>query len=71
MKYSVHPVVRVSVKPKNMKDLPKLINGMKKLAQSDPLVECKNDEDTGENIIAGSGELHIEICLNDLIKEYA
>ncbi len=44
---------------------------MQRLAKSDPLVVCINDADTGENIIAGSGELHIEICLKDLIEEYA
>lgn len=44
---------------------------MKRLAKSDPLVVCINDEETGENIIAGSGELHVEICLNDLVNEYA
>ena len=71
MKYSVSPVVRVAVKPKNQAELPKLISGMKRLAKSDPLVLCINDEETGENIIAGSGELHVEICINDLISEYA
>jgi elongation factor 2 len=35
------------------------------------LVVCINDEQTGQNIIAGSGELHVEICINDLINEYA
>lgn len=71
MKYSVSPVVRVAVKPKNQSELPKLIQGMKRLAKSDPLVLCINDEETGENIIAGSGELHVEICINDLINEYS
>lgn len=71
MKYSVSPVVRVAVKPKNSQELPKLIQGMKRLAKSDPLVLCINDEETGENIIAGSGELHVEIVINDLINEYA
>lgn len=70
MKYSVSPVVRVAVKPKNPSELPKLIAGMQRLAKSDPLVVCTNDEETGENIIAGSGELHVEICINDLIGEY-
>jgi elongation factor 2 len=36
---------------------------MQKLAKSDPLVLCLTDKDTGENIIAGSGELHVEICI--------
>ena len=71
MKYSVSPVVRVAVKPKNQAELPKLVAGMKRLAKSDPLVLCINDEETGENIIAGSGELHVEICINDLRNEFA
>ena len=71
MKYSVSPVVRVAVKPKNHADLPKLIAGMQQLAKSDPLVLCINDQETGENVICGSGELHMEICLKDLIEEYA
>lgn len=71
MKYSVSPVVRVAVKPKNQSELPKLIQGMQRLSKSDPLVLCINDEETGENIIAGSGELHVEICINDLINEFA
>ena len=71
MKYSVSPVVRVAIKPKNQAELPKLIQGMNRLSKSDPLVLCINNEETGENIIAGSGELHVEICINDLINEYA
>ena len=70
MKYSVSPVVRVAVKPKNPGDLPKLVDGLKKLAKSDPLVLCEYDE-SGENVIAGCGELHVEICLNDLEKDFA
>ena len=70
MKYSVSPVVRVAVKPKNPADLPKLVDGIKKLSKSDPLVVCSLEE-TGENIIAGCGELHVEICLNDLEKDFA
>lgn len=65
MKYSVSPVVRVAVAPKHAADLPKLVDGLKKLAKSDPLVVCTIEE-TGENIVAGCGELHVEICLNDL-----
>ena len=71
MKYSVSPVVRVAVRPKDASDLPKLIQGMKRLAKSDPLVLCINNEETGQNIICGSGELHVEICINDLENDYA
>jgi elongation factor 2 len=70
MKYSVSPVVRVAVMAKNAADLPKLVDGLKKLSKSDPLVQCYSDEATGEHIIAGCGELHIEICLKDLVDEY-
>lgn len=70
MKYSVSPVVRVAVDVKNASDLPKLVEGLKKLSKSDPLVQCYT-EDSGEHIIAGCGELHVEICLKDLIEEFA
>lgn len=69
MKYSVSPVVRVAVEPKNPSDLPKLVEGLKRLSKSDPLVECIIEE-SGEHIIAGAGELHLEICLKDLQEEY-
>lgn len=62
MKFSVSPVVRVAVEPKNPADLPKLVEGLKRLAKSDPMVQCINEE-SGEHIIAGAGELHLEICL--------
>merc|ERR1719389_1359111 len=57
MKYSVSPCVKVSVKPKDGKDLPKLVEGLKKLSKSDPLVVCTTEE-SGEHVIAGCGELH-------------
>ncbi|QKF94107.1 eukaryotic translation elongation factor 2 [Fadolivirus algeromassiliense] len=64
MKFTVSPVVRVSVAPKNPADLPKLVEGLKKLSKSDPCVQVIINED--ETIVAGVGELHVEICLNDL-----
>merc|ERR1712061_462463 len=70
MKYSVSPVVKVAVKVKDGKDLPKLVEGLKKLSKSDPLVICTTEE-SGEHVIAGCGELHVEICLKDLREEYA
>merc|ERR1712100_923144 len=70
MKYSVSPVVKVSVRPKDGKDLPKMVEGLKKLSKSDPLVVCTIEE-SGEHVIAGCGELHVEICLKDLREEYA
>merc|ERR1712083_443893 len=70
MKYSVSPVVKVAVKVKDGKGLPKLLEGLKKLSKSDPLVVCTTEE-SGEHVIAGCGELHVEICLKDLREEYA
>jgi len=69
MKYSVSPVVRVAVEPKNGADLPKLIDGLKKLAKSDPLVQITLTE-SGQQVIAGCGELHVEICLHDLTEQF-
>jgi len=65
MKYSVAPVVRVAVRPKNPATLPKLVEGLKRLSKSDPLVQIAV-ESTGEYIISASGELHLEIVLSDL-----
>lgn len=70
MKFSVSPVVRVAVEPKNPSDLPKLVEGLKRLAKSDPMVQCIIEE-SGEHIIAGAGELHLEICLKDLEEDHA
>merc|ERR1712232_936695 len=69
MKFSVSPVVRCCVDPKNSADLPKLVEGMKRLAKSDPMVVCSTSE-SGEHIIAASGELHLEICLQDLQNDF-
>jgi len=69
MKYSVSPVVRIAVSPKNPADLPKLVEGLKKMAKSDPLVQVISSET--EHIIAGCGELHLEICIKDLVEEYS
>jgi elongation factor 2 len=69
MKFSVSPVVRVAVEPKNPSELPKLVEGLKRLSKSDPCVKCYIEE-SGEHIVAGAGELHLEICLKDLAEEF-
>ncbi|KAL2642591.1 hypothetical protein R1flu_010178 [Riccia fluitans] len=69
MKFSVSPVVRVAVQCKVASDLPKLVEGLKRLAKSDPMVVCSIEE-SGEHIIAGAGELHLEICLKDLQEDF-
>jgi len=70
MKFSVSPVVRVAVQPKNANELPKLVEGLRRLAKSDPMVQIFTDE-SGENIVAGAGELHLEICMKDLEEDHA
>jgi elongation factor 2 len=69
MKFSVSPVVRVAVEPKNPSELPKLVEGLKRLSKSDPCVKCYIEE-SGEHIVAGAGEHHLEICLKDLKEEF-
>ncbi|XP_076009641.1 elongation factor 2b-like [Genypterus blacodes] len=70
MKFSVSPVVRIAVEPRNPNELPKLVEGLKRLAKSDPMVQCIIEE-SGEHIVAGAGELHLEICLKDLEEDHA
>jgi elongation factor 2 len=69
MKFSVSPVVRQAVACKNPADLPKLVEGLKRLSKSDPMVVCTIEE-SGEHIVAGAGELHLEICLKDLQEDF-
>jgi len=70
MRFSVSPVVQVAVEVKNAADLPKLVEGLKRLSKSDPCVQAWIAE-TGEHIVAGAGELHLEICLKDLEEDHA
>merc|ERR1711962_1119215 len=70
MKFSASPVVRVAVEAKDPSQLPKLVEGLKRLAKSDPMVQCIIEE-SGEHIVAGAGELHLEICLKDLEEDHA
>ncbi|KAG6916473.1 Elongation factor 2 [Tephrocybe rancida] len=70
MRFSVSPVVQVAVEVKNPADLPKLVEGLKRLSKSDPCVQAWINE-TGEHIVAGAGELHLEICLKDLQDDHA
>ncbi|KAI5781446.1 elongation factor 2 [Geopyxis carbonaria] len=70
MKFSVSPVVQVAVEVKNANDLPKLVEGLKRLSKSDPCVLTMISE-SGEHIVAGAGELHLEICLKDLEEDHA
>ena len=66
MKHSVSPVVKVAVKVKDGKDLPKLVEGLKAVVPARPICAMESKE----HVTAGCGELHVEICLKDLCEEY-
>lgn len=64
------PVIGIAVEPKTQKDLDKLSNGLAKLAEEDPTFTVKTDDDTGQTIISGMGELHLEIIIDRLKREF-
>ncbi len=64
------PVIGISVEPKSQKDLDKLSNGLSKLAEEDPTFTVKTDPDSGQTIISGMGELHLEIIIERLKREF-
>ncbi len=64
------PVVSVSVKSKSRQDRDKLVLSLHKLSEEDPTFVVKGDEETGETVISGMGELHLEILLDRLRREY-
>jgi elongation factor G len=65
------PVVSVAIEPKTKADQDKLSAALAKFAIEDPTFKIKYDEDTGETIISGMGELHLEIIVDRLLREYA
>jgi len=68
IKHYSEPVVTKSVEAKNPKDLPKLIEALRQVAKEDPTVKVEINEETGEHLISGMGELHLEI-LEHVIKK--
>ena len=64
------PVIGVSVEPKSQADLDKLGVGLAKLAEEDPTFTVKTDEQTGQTVISGMGELHLEIIVDRLRREF-
>ncbi len=64
------PVIGISVEPKTQKDLDKLGVGLAKLAEEDPTFTVKTDEQTGQTVISGMGELHLEIIIDRLKREF-
>jgi elongation factor G len=64
------PVIGVAVEPKSQKDLDRLSNGLSKLAEEDPTFQVVTDPDSGQTIIRGMGELHLEIIIDRLKREF-
>jgi len=64
------PVIAVAVEPKTQKDLDKLGNGLAKLSEEDPTFQVKTDEDSGQTVISGMGELHLDIIIDRLKREF-
>lgn len=64
------PVIGIAVEPKTQSDLDKLGVGLSKLAEEDPTFTVRTDEQTGQTIISGMGELHLEIIIDRLKREF-
>ena len=64
------PVISVAVEPKSKADQDKLGNGLSRLAEEDPTFRVATDEETGQTIISGMGELHLEIIIDRLKREF-
>ena len=64
------PVIGVAVEPKTQKDLDKLGVGLAKLAEEDPTFRVETNEETGQTVIRGMGELHLEIIIDRLRREF-
>ena len=65
------PVIGIAVEPKTQKDLDKLGVALGKLAEEDPTFTVKTDEDSGQTIISGMGELHLDIIVDRLRREFS
>ena len=70
LKYISDPVLTIAVEPKHPRDLPRLIDAMTKLSIEDPNLVSTINQETGEYLLSGMGELHLEIALKDLKREY-
>jgi elongation factor G len=64
------PVISVAVEPKSKADQDKLGNGLARLAEEDPTFRVETDEETGQTLISGMGELHLEIIVDRLKREF-
>jgi elongation factor 2 len=70
IKYISDPVLTVAVEPKRPTDLPRLIDAMQKLSIQDPNLVATINQETGEYLLSGMGELHLEIAIKDLARDH-
>jgi len=64
------PVISISIEPKTQKDIDKMTHALAKLAEEDPTFKVRSDEDSGQTIISGMGELHLDILVDRLKREF-
>ena len=64
------PVIGIAVEPKTQKDLDRLSVGLQKLAEEDPTFQVATNEETGQTVISGMGELHLDIIIDRLRREF-
>ncbi|MGI9585897.1 MAG: elongation factor G, partial [Acidimicrobiia bacterium] len=65
------PVISVAIEPKTKSDQDKLGNGLARLSEEDPTFNVRSDDETGQTIIAGMGELHLEVIVDRLFREFS
>jgi elongation factor G len=65
------PVISVAIEPKTKGDQDKLATGLQRLSDEDPTFRVRTDEETGQTLIAGMGELHLEIIVDRLLREFS
>ena len=69
LKHIFEPVITKSIQPVSQQDIPKLVEILRKVAKEDPSIKVEINQETGENLISGMGELHLEIIENRIITE--
>src|ERR687888_77321 len=65
------PVISVAIEPKTKADQDKLATGLQRLSEEDPTFRVRTDEETGQTLISGMGELHLEIIVDRLLREFS
>lgn len=64
------PVISVAIEPKTKADQEKMSDSLVKLAEEDPTFKIRQDENTGQTVISGMGELHLDVLVNRLLREF-